>query len=884
MPRSCCHAHSRIVKEQDHGQLQHQYKGRDFAKPDARKHYAPHLILEPVHIEAHLRLDIPNKHVRGNVTTSVVCNSLASKESGYRSLEFDAVNFASVESVTDATETSSTSPSSDHDSSVSEWRYDGRKLYVTWASPFELDETRRISVTYHVREPITGLVFSSPDGHQPSRPLLVISDHETERARYWLPCVDNPAVRTTLRIQFEAPASLTALANGALESETLVEDGKYKRTIWSLSQRCPSYLICIAVGDFVRVDDGEVNGVPFSYFAAAATFSQDNLRTTFSATPEIQRWMVKKLSNPFPFPKYYQVAGPFVGGAMENISLTTWDDSFVMDETYAKEMRISTIDAINVHEMAHSYFGDSLVIRHFEHAWLKESWATYIEGCWLEDKHGQEFLEYELFQWANAYFGECNTYVRPIVTRTYDSSWNLFDRHLYPGGACRLHMLRRHLGDQIFWAAISDYLKTYQGELVDTDDFKKKLEKHSGYNLTAFFEEWVYGRGYPKLKGSFNYSAEKGEVKIGLEQTQKDDKKGVGVFEYLPIEVEIFEEDTGKKRVARAVFDEKGKASISFGGVTKKPAMIRIDPNNKLLFSLEFNPGLDLLSNALRDAPDVLTRIRAANELAKIGSRPALDVLLGRIETEKFFGVRVQIAAALSRHKTGLSIPILAKFLLAESDPLAQPEIASLCHFKDKTIASALREFLKKDDLGYFARSHALEGLGRQADPEQDREYLVAATQDKSFRHFVARGAYLGLGHLRDQKSFEVLLSAVEKGEDQEERLLFRQVGALANITAWQPPHLKKEGISVLRQMLRYPRQLVRNAAIIGLTSLGAAEAEEDIEAVKVLCPPQDHPWIDRQIAALRRAGDDSVSRLKTEIEKLNDRLKKLEENTARSD
>ncbi len=25
------------------------------------------------------------------------------------------------------------------------------------------------------------------------------------------------------------------------------------------------------------------------------------------------------------------------------------------------------------------YLGDSVVIRHFDHAWLKESWATYME-------------------------------------------------------------------------------------------------------------------------------------------------------------------------------------------------------------------------------------------------------------------------------------------------------------------------------------------------------------------------------------------------------------------------------------------------------------------------------------------------------------------------
>jgi aminopeptidase N len=57
---------------------------------------------------------------------------------------------------------------------------------------------------------------------------------------------------------------------------------------------------------------------------------------------------------------------------MENISLTTWDGVFVVDANLAREWK-DIVDAINIHEMSHSYFGDALVIRHFEHAWLKVS-------------------------------------------------------------------------------------------------------------------------------------------------------------------------------------------------------------------------------------------------------------------------------------------------------------------------------------------------------------------------------------------------------------------------------------------------------------------------------------------------------------------------------
>jgi aminopeptidase N len=39
---------------------------------------------------------------------------------------------------------------------------------------------------------------------------------------------------------------------------------------------------------------------------------------------------------------------------------------------------------------------DNLQIRHFEHAWLKESWATYMEALWLEDSLGQDEFLYQV--------------------------------------------------------------------------------------------------------------------------------------------------------------------------------------------------------------------------------------------------------------------------------------------------------------------------------------------------------------------------------------------------------------------------------------------------------------------------------------------------------
>ena len=153
-----------------------------------------------------------------------------------------------------------------------EYFYDGKSIEITWNSPFAYGETRNVTFVYDVIDPLTGLFFNcSDEGYE--RPTYCITDHETERARFWVPCIDFPANRTTLDFTFNAPVSYTALANGELVDETVVGDQKI--TKYSLKTPCPSYLICIAVGDFICVNDKDVNGMPIKYFSSSDMEKKD---------------------------------------------------------------------------------------------------------------------------------------------------------------------------------------------------------------------------------------------------------------------------------------------------------------------------------------------------------------------------------------------------------------------------------------------------------------------------------------------------------------------------------------------------------------------------------------------------------------------------------
>ena len=60
--------------------------------------------------------------------------------------------------------------------------------------------------------------------------------------------------------------------------------------------------------------------------------------------------------------QYTQVVGDAHESAMENISLVSWGLNWLQDANTLREQR-EVQNSINVHEIGHSYFGDSLVVR-----------------------------------------------------------------------------------------------------------------------------------------------------------------------------------------------------------------------------------------------------------------------------------------------------------------------------------------------------------------------------------------------------------------------------------------------------------------------------------------------------------------------------------------
>ena len=661
--------------------------GDGFTLTSAEDQYPPSLELEPTHREIHLDLFVTERRAAGRTITTV-----RGRHTDATALTLHAVGFSDV----------TVSSPDGHDLSSS---YDGEAITITWSEAFSPGEERRVAIDYALHDPVSGLFFSSPSETYPDAPTFAATDNESERARHWLPCIDLPNVRTTVTSVITSDASHTILGPGVLLDEQVSADGR-KTARWQLEQRCPSYILCITAGDFVRLDDRPAGPVDIAHFTTRV-FDEDALARSFGRTPEIMEWLTAKLDHAFPYPKYYNFAVPGIGGAMENISLTSWDDKFVLDARLATEWQ-NLVDQINVHEMAHSYFGDLIVCRDFAHAWLKESWATFMELVWFEDVHGVDEGQLELYRKQRAYFQEAdNAYKRPIVTRRFVSSWEMYDRHLYPGGACRLHMLRGLLGAENFWGAVQRYVRTFAGETVETDDFRRTLEAHTGRSLGRFFDQWFHSKGYPALEVTFNYDDKRKLGTFEITQTQVDAKADVPAFEF-PLELGWM---TDGERETTTVSIDREKQIVAVP-MSADPVEVRIDPQHRLLHTLKFNPGDDKLIRQLREAPDVIGRIQAGEALAKTGKRKNLKALGAAYSEEGSYGVRAFWARAVADAGSQQAVDLLASWIRQEQHPMTlEPLFRAAARFRDPGISDALQHRLA-GELPYLARQAALEGLG----------------------------------------------------------------------------------------------------------------------------------------------------------------------------
>jgi aminopeptidase N len=148
----------------------------------------------------------------------------------------------------------------------------------------------------------------------------------------------------------------------------------------------------------------------------------------------------------------------------------------------------------------------------------------------------------------------------------------LLNANSYQKGAWILHMLRREVGDEIFFSGLKSYYKLYRDSNATTEDLQHVFEELSGKKLSHFFKQWLYIPGHPKLTYSITNSTKR--VIIDIKQKQKKAFK-------FPLDVKLIFESGGSEVITIHVSKKKGSYPID---ITLPIKSIELDPDVRLLW------------------------------------------------------------------------------------------------------------------------------------------------------------------------------------------------------------------------------------------------------------------------------------------------------------
>jgi aminopeptidase N len=504
-----------------------------------------------------LKLDIATgtSYLSGKVTIKGVC-----KTNSAGSLVLDLVNTMHVDSTIMGGLSTAFAQSS---SSVS----------ISLDRAYNAGDALSVDVYYEGVPAPTG--FGSFEFGSHANTPWVYSLSEPSGARDWWPCKDDPADKAdSSDVIVTCDSSFKVGSNGLLVSVVNNGDGT---TTFHWQERYPiaSYLISVALTNYAQFSN---------WFKYSST---DSMQILNYVLPEhLADAMTRLLKTVDMLSVYSNLFGlyPFIkekyghaefgsGGAMEHQTMTS-------TTTFAE-------DVIS-HELAHQWFGDMITCRTWGDLWLNEGFAQYCSGLFREQEYGKASYD----SYMGSQMSVAVEAIGAIGVPDSSSVRNLFDpARIYSKGACVLHMLRHVLGDSVFFRSLRAYANdpAFQYATATIPDFQRVCETVSGMNLSYFFQEWIWGEGYPHYDYAWSSKPSGNGYALTINLTQSTNV-GNPMFFTMPIDFRV-STVTGDTTIT--VFNDSLSQQFACN-VAAAPVTVLLDPGNwilKLAFSDNSRPA-----------------------------------------------------------------------------------------------------------------------------------------------------------------------------------------------------------------------------------------------------------------------------------------------------
>lgn len=615
----------------------------------------------------------------------------------------------------------------------------GDTLVVSAPKPLGFGDTLVFTVAYRGKvESGHGLTFIRNDGleHQPDQIWSQGEDHDNH---FWFPTYDFPNDKMTWELVATVPKQHLAISNGRLVSNLVT--GANRTMTWSQATPSATYLVSLIVAPLATIHD-TWQGVPVDYY----TYHEDSTRAwrLFHVTPDMIGTYSKLTGIRYPWAKYAQTTVADFFGGMENVSATTlvdWlpDATAYLDRPWYQYILIP-------HELAHQWFGDYVTTVNWANMWLNEGFAEFMPGQYWHEKLGAHAAQ-------DYYLDEYQQYLQIERGRSMPLA-SLGSNNIYPKGALVIQMLKDYLGPERFWASVHNFLSQHAFGVATSDDFRQAVLAATGENLDWFWNEWIYGAGFPRFAVTAKYDASSAHLTLAVRQTQVDSFKvdstgrlfSVSQAFRMPVTVRVA--FGGKERTQQ--FDLTAREqTLVVDGITAEPSMVVFDDGNHILKSLDFDQPVAWLTAQFQHDANLWNRAWLIDQLARHPDDAAAAAAVATAATTAdYYLTRAQAIGALPAFPPERARPAL---IAATRDTSAMVRTAAFEALAqaggDGAAAAALAAF--KKDSSYGVRAAALTALAR-LDSAQARAVLPEALRTPSYQDVIQGAALMATLQLND--------------------------------------------------------------------------------------------------------------------------------------
>jgi aminopeptidase N len=441
------------------------------------------------------RVDPAEKYINGTVTSYFFV-----KNPQAESISFDLTMSLHVDSVIY------------HEESL-DFRHQSEQLVIYPPHDKVFSGYDSISVYYQGIPDIENTDAFVIDQHDGTPVLWTLS--EPYGAKEWWPCKQDLNDKIdSVDIIVTCPSQYRVASNGLLQYE--ITEGQWNKTFWKHRYPIAAYLVAIAVtnyeeySDYAQLTSGEQLQILNYVYPEDLEESREK---TQNIIPVMELFNHLFIDYPFSREKYGHAQFSWGTGAMEHQTM-----SFMSG--FGRSLM--------AHELAHQWFGDYITCGSWQDIWLNEGFAVYCEGIVRENLSSQE-------SWDN-----WREYLIEYVTQKDDGSVFVYDttsverifnyRLTYLKAGFVLHMLRQAIGSEHFFQSIKNYLQDTAliNGYARTKDLQKHFEMVSGTDLDEFFNDWVYGEGFPYF--TIKWAQEEDET-LDIIAYQRSSHSSVSFFE-----------------------------------------------------------------------------------------------------------------------------------------------------------------------------------------------------------------------------------------------------------------------------------------------------------------------------------------------------------------